>query len=51
MNFGVGRHGGQDAFEVSPVGTVTGVVTVFIIAVLSNGASSRVYQYEKEEQG
>jgi len=51
INFGVGRHGGQDAFEVSPVGTVTGVVTVFIIAVLSNGASSRVYQYEKEEQG
>jgi hypothetical protein len=49
INLGVGRHGGQDAFEVSPVGTVTGVVTVFIIAVLSNGESSRVY--EKEEQG
>jgi hypothetical protein len=50
INLGVGRHGGQEGVEVCPVGTVTCVVTLFIEAWQRNGANSRVYEKEAEEE-
>ncbi|GLT70754.1 hypothetical protein SLA2020_428140 [Shorea laevis] len=44
INFGVGRHGGHDAFEVFPVGTVTGVVTTLIADMLGNRGSNSMYE-------
>ena len=40
IDFGVGRHGIQEALEVCPVCTVTGVVTSFIIVLGRCGNSS-----------
>jgi len=50
INFSVGRHGGQDAFEVFPVGTVSGVVTTTTADMLGNRGSNRMYENEAYEE-